>query len=145
MTAWSYSVNFRCSGPFQGTISELAYRDSVKPQINLRMFVISCEDSIRTPLIRSAETESLDSSDSDGSVTLTLGDRGVWTACGLMIDTGERRCSEENLIATLSTSSPLVCCMDVSQSIFVPVAPTRSIEHPWSASFHFSFLILDSR
>jgi hypothetical protein len=27
-------------------------------------------------------------------------------------------------------------------SIFVPVAPTWSIGHPWNASFHFSFVIL---
>jgi hypothetical protein len=27
----------------------------------------------------------------------------------------------------------------------IPAAPTWSIGHPWNASFHFSFLILDSR
>jgi hypothetical protein len=30
-------------------------------------------------------------------------------------------------------------------SIHLPVAPTWSIGHPWNASFHLSFLILDSR
>jgi hypothetical protein len=30
-------------------------------------------------------------------------------------------------------------------AIFVPVAPTWSIGHSWNASFHFSFLILDSQ
>jgi hypothetical protein len=32
----------------------------------------------------------------------------------------------------------------VNLSIFVPATPTWSIAHPWNASFHFSFLILQS-
>jgi hypothetical protein len=29
--------------------------------------------------------------------------------------------------------------------MFVPAAPTWNMRHPWNASFHFSFLILESR